>query len=236
VRGVRPSPSTTRRQRRIHGSWDGSRSRDRSRRRRPKKKARKPASKPRTPEREEIPLDETTAAIIERQFEAFRAKFGRDPEGDEPIFFDPDCDVPAPFMPSKLEEETVRAMKAAGIHPKFIHAFRRTGRVISEDNLDKLSPEAIDEWNEAIEEYREWQAMAEEALRSGAHPAIAYAIGKTGKLAPENVELSQDGTHAVASGEDADWLEAFNEFVELHPETVTEEFTGGAVPGKDRVH
>jgi len=201
-----------------------------------KKKARKPASKARTSEWEDVPLDDTTAATIEHQLAAFRAKFGRDPEGDEPIFFDPDCDVPAPFMPSKLEEETVHAMKAAGIHPKFIHAFRRTGRVISEDNLDKLSPEAIDEWNEAIEEYFEWQAMAEEALRSGAQPAIAYAIGKTGKLAPENVELSQDGTHAVANGVDADWLEAFNEYAELHPETVTEEFMGGAVPGTDRVH
>ena len=201
-----------------------------------KKKARKPASKPRAPEREEIPLDETTAAIIQQQLEAFRAKFGRDPEGDEPIFFDPNCDVPAPLMPEKMEEETVRAMEAAGIAPELIHAYRRTGRIVTEDNQHKLSPEAIDEWNEAIEEYFEWQAMAKEALRSGAHPAIAYAIGRTGKLAPENVELSQDGTQAVASGVDAEWLEAFNESAELHPETVTEEFMGGVVPGKDRVH
>jgi hypothetical protein len=45
--------------------------------------------------------------------------------------------------------------------------------------LDKLSPEELDEWNAAIEEYFEWQAMAEEAQRSGTHPAAVYAIGKT---------------------------------------------------------
>jgi hypothetical protein len=201
-----------------------------------KKKERKPATQARDAQYEEVPIDEQTAALIQEQLQAFRAKFGRDPEGDEPVFFDPDCDVPAPLMPEKMEEETVRAMAAAGIAPEFIHAYHRTGRIVTEDNQDKLSPEAIAEWNAAVEEYFEWQDMAEEALRSGAHPAIGYAIGKTGKLAPENVELSQDGTHAVASGVDADWLEAFAEYAELHPETVTEEFMGGAVPGKDRVH
>lgn len=169
-----------------------------------KKKARKPAAQSRDAQCEVVPLDEQTAALIQEQLQAFRAKFGRDPEGDEPVFFDPDCDVPAALMPEKMEEETVQAMEAAGIAPELvIHAYRRTGRIVTEDNQHKLSPEAIDEWNEAVEEYFEWQAMAKEALRSGAHPAIAYAIEKTGKIAPENVGLSQDGTHAVASGVDA---------------------------------
>lgn len=98
------------------------------------------------------------------------------------------------------------------------------------------SAEAIYEWNAAVEEYFEWQAMAGEALRSGAHPAIAYAIGRTGKLTSENVELTPDSTHAIASGEDADWLEAFNEYAKKHPETVASEFLRGRGPGRERLH
>ncbi len=200
-----------------------------------KKKARKAPAKPRSADSERIPLDEMTAALIREQLEAFRAKFGRDPEGDEPVFFDPNCDVPAPLMPEKMEEETVRAMETAGIAPQLIHAYRRTGRLVTEQNQHLLSAEAIDEWNEAVEEYFEWQAMAEEALRSGAHPAIAYAIGRTGKVMPEDVELTPDGAHAIASGEDADWIEAFNEYTAKHPETMTSEFLCGRVPQRERL-
>jgi len=201
-----------------------------------KKKPRKAAAKPRSADGERIPLDEMTAALMREQLEAFRAKFGRDPQGDEPVFFDPNCDVPTPLMPEKMEEDTVRAMETAGIAPQIIHAYRRTGRLVTEQNQHLLSAEAIDEWNAAVEEYFEWQAMAEEALRSGAHPAIAYAIGRTGKVMPENVELTPDGTHAIASDEDADWLEAFNEYTEKHPETMTGEFLRGRDPGRDHLH
>lgn len=201
-----------------------------------KKKPRKAPAKPRSADSEEIPLDEMTAALMREQLEAFRAKFGRDPEGDEPVFFDPNCDVPTPLMPEKMEEDTVRAMETAGISPQIIHAYRRTGRLVTEQNQHLLSAEAIDEWNAAVEEYFEWQEMAEEALRSGAHPAIAYAIGRTGKVMPENVELTPDGTAAIASGEDADWLEALNEYAAKHPETMTGEFLRGRDPGRERLH
>jgi hypothetical protein len=201
-----------------------------------KKKPHRPPATPRSADSEEIPLDETTAALIREQLEAFRAKFGRDPEGDEPVFFDLNCDVPAPLMPEKMEEETVRAMETAGIAPQLIHAYRRTGRLVTEQNQHKLSAEAIDAWNAAVEEYFEWQAMAEEALRSGAHPAIAYAIGRTGKVMPENVELTPDGTHAIASDEDADGIESFNEYAERHPETMASEFLRGRDPGRERLH
>jgi hypothetical protein len=200
-----------------------------------KKKPRKAPTQARGDDRA-VPMDDATAAVIQEQLEAFRAKFGRDPEGDEPIFFDPNCDVPAPLMPEKMEEEMVRAMESSGIAPQLIHAYRRTGRLVTEQNQDLLPAEEIEEWNAAVEEYHAWQAMAEEALRSGAHPAIAYAIGRTGKVMPENVELTPDGTHAIASGDDADWLEAFNEYAEKHPETMAGEFVRGRDVGRESLH
>ncbi len=200
-----------------------------------KKKPRKAPTQARVGDRE-VPMDDATAALIQEQLEVFRAKFGRDPEGDEPIFFDPNCDVPAPLMPEKMEEEMVRAMESSGIAPQLIHAYRRTGRLVTEQNQNLLPAEAMDEWNAAVEEYHAWQAMAEEALRSGAHPAIAYAIGRTGRVLREDVELTADGAHAIASGEDADWIEAFNEYAGKHPETMTEEFWRGRRVGRERLH
>jgi len=47
-------------------------------------------------------LDE---AII-RQVESFKEKFGREPGPDDPLFFDPDCDVPIPLSELKLRKVT----------------------------------------------------------------------------------------------------------------------------------
>ena len=41
-----------------------------------------------------IPLSPEALEAIERQLEAFRRKFGRDPNDNDPILFDPDADDP----------------------------------------------------------------------------------------------------------------------------------------------
>ncbi len=71
-----------------------------------KKKPRKALTPARGRDRD-VPMDDQTAAVIQEQLEAFRAKFGRDPEGDEPIFFDPSCDVPTPLNPETMQAEMV---------------------------------------------------------------------------------------------------------------------------------
>jgi hypothetical protein len=48
-------------------------------------------------QRTTLHVDEKTREILERQRQAFRAKFGRDPGPNDPIFFDPDCDEPRSF-------------------------------------------------------------------------------------------------------------------------------------------
>jgi hypothetical protein len=41
----------------------------------------------------------------------------------------------------------------AGIDPAFAHAFRKTGRLLTEKNVGSLTPAELAEWNEAIDEY-----------------------------------------------------------------------------------
>jgi hypothetical protein len=64
-----------------------------------------------------VKLNAESMAIVERQLQAFREKFGREPGPDDPLFFDPDADTPQPFSLERSIEESARAMVAAGIRP-----------------------------------------------------------------------------------------------------------------------
>jgi hypothetical protein len=93
---------------------------------------------------------------MERQLERFRQKFGRDAGPNDPIFFDPNSDVPKPFTLSQRQEVTekiVAAMEKAGISPADIYAYRKTGILLTEDNRDKWSQSDIREYEDAYEEY-----------------------------------------------------------------------------------
>jgi hypothetical protein len=115
-----------------------------------------------------IPVDEDLAALIREQREAFRRKFGRHPGPDEPLFFDPDEDLPQPISDGNHEplvEEMAALMEEAGIHPARVHAFRKTGRMVTEENRPLLSCAEWKEWESALREHgrrtdRENQAVA----------------------------------------------------------------------------
>lgn len=113
------------------------------------KKTKKPADTGRT-----IEFDDETAAALREQFSAFERRFGRAPGPDDPLFFDPDLDVPTPITPVKAEAEIVGAMRAAGADPAFIYAYQQTGLILTEMNLDKVSEADRAEWDEAIDRYR----------------------------------------------------------------------------------
>ncbi len=53
-------------------------------------------------------------AIMQQQ-KSFVEKFGREPGRDDPLFFDPDCDVPTPLTESKLRKELSEAARKAGL-------------------------------------------------------------------------------------------------------------------------
>jgi len=91
---------------------------------------------------------------IERQLAAFREKFGRDPNDDDPILFDPDADDPVPLSDEKYERMMIEAMTEVGISQAMIFAFKRTGRIVTETNKHLLTAEELREWYDAVDEYR----------------------------------------------------------------------------------
>jgi hypothetical protein len=107
-----------------------------------------------------IHLTPEMTQIIEAQIEAFRKKFQREPDPDDPIFFDPDADTPQPLTEAAITamfNEVLDAAKRAKLPPEEIYAIRKTGRMVTEKNKQLLSPEDIAEWNAALEEYRSLQ-------------------------------------------------------------------------------
>lgn len=52
---------------------------------------------------------------LKQQSEKFRAKFGRDPGPNDPVFFDPDCDTPTPITPDQFLNLFLKAANSAGV-------------------------------------------------------------------------------------------------------------------------
>jgi len=65
---------------------------------------------------------ELRQALLDQRI-AFVAKFGREPDPGEPIFFDPDKDVPTPLAPNKIHSNVVEAMLKAGFDESEVKAF-----------------------------------------------------------------------------------------------------------------
>lgn len=104
-----------------------------------------------------ISLDpEIADLVIREQTEAFRRKFGREVGPQDPLFFDPDADLPLPLSDENHEEmmeEMTAVMEESGVHPAHIYAFRKTGRMVSEENRERLSAADLQEWHSALREY-----------------------------------------------------------------------------------
>jgi hypothetical protein len=91
----------------------------------------------RTSEEGEIPLHDET------RVQDFRETFGREPGPQDRLFWD---------EPEHLEHRLSQAMREAGLPPCFIYAFEKTGRLVSEENVDLISQEDLDEWQAAVAE------------------------------------------------------------------------------------
>ena len=98
-------------------------------------------------------LAEAAKPLLKKQIALFRKKFGREPEPDEPLFFDPVAAVPRRLQLEPTEAVIVRAMKEANIHPRLIYAFEKTGRLLSASTLKKLPKADQAEWHAALAEY-----------------------------------------------------------------------------------
>jgi hypothetical protein len=103
----------------------------------------------------DVPIDEELPEALQEHREAFIAKFGREPGPDDPLIFDPDASTPQPLDLEVVERDLTTAMVAAGIDPAVIYASTRNGLIVTEENWEQVPQEAVDEWESAIEEYRE---------------------------------------------------------------------------------
>lgn len=54
---------------------------------------------------------------------------------------------------SAVTDALVTAMESIGVQPALVHAFRQTGMIVSEDNLDLWTPAELERWSRAVEEY-----------------------------------------------------------------------------------
>jgi hypothetical protein len=105
------------------------------------------------PDGKAAPINEEVGEALNTQFEAFKKKFGRYPSGDDPIFFDPDADVPIPIDSDFVADEVARAMRSAGIDEKRIYATRKTGLMPTDENLHLWSEKDHADWKAALDEY-----------------------------------------------------------------------------------
>jgi integrase len=106
----------------------------------------------------QVPLDRETVKLLQEQIARFKEKFGREPGPDDPVFFDPEADIPRPLSDRQMQQAEQNLHEAAlkvGINPALVYAMRKTGRIVTTRNRQFLSDEELEEWNNAIDEYHE---------------------------------------------------------------------------------
>jgi hypothetical protein len=176
-------------------------------------------------------LSREEAAIFEVQRQRFIDKFGRQPNPDEPIFFDEEADTPQVPSESVHGEQwaaMVEMIRAAGAPPDVLHAMCRTERIITSSrwfvipgvptNEHHMTLADLEQWEAAMHEWRIWQERANKAEAEGEHAAFVYATRHSGLRAPLREEISGFAGNTVsASGATADWMEAVHEWMTEHP-------------------
>ncbi|MEO8839967.1 MAG: SEC-C domain-containing protein [Kofleriaceae bacterium] len=54
-----------------------------------------------------------------------------------------------------LKADTITALRASGVAPEFVYAYERTGLIVVSTYRDRFSAADLDEWDDAVAEYRE---------------------------------------------------------------------------------
>jgi SEC-C motif len=94
-----------------------------------------------------VPITEELAEVLQQVRQAFIDKHGREPEPDELLLTD------LPHL-EHLEAMLAGEMEKAGLDPAYIHAFEKTGLLVSEENRHLIPEKDLDQWEAAVEEYR----------------------------------------------------------------------------------
>ena len=93
-----------------------------------------------------VSVPEELMEMVNIQRQKFIEKFGRNPGLGDKLFFD------APPL-EHVEHAIAQAMKKVGVDPAIIHAFEKTGLIVTDANKHLLKGADLEEWNAAIEEF-----------------------------------------------------------------------------------
>jgi hypothetical protein len=69
-----------------------------------------------------------TLQVFRMRYRAFFDRFGRDPEPDEPLFFDPAQEQPVAPEPAVIRSQVLTAASAAGVDGNLVLSFMRLDR------------------------------------------------------------------------------------------------------------
>jgi hypothetical protein len=72
-----------------------------------------------------VPMTPRVHEALLDQRKAFIDKFGREPGPDDPVFFDPDKDVPTPIGAERMSADLEKALRDSGIDPEKAEAIRK---------------------------------------------------------------------------------------------------------------
>jgi hypothetical protein len=89
----------------------------------PKSRRRKKIQKPLL--RGVVPMTPRVQEALLDQRKAFIDKFGREPGPGDPVFFDPDKDVPTPIGVDRMSADLEKTLRDSSIDPAKAEAFRK---------------------------------------------------------------------------------------------------------------
>ena len=89
-------------------------------------KSRRRKKKPQTAlPRGVVPMTPRVHDALIEQRKAFTEKFGREPGPGDPVFFDPDKDVPTPIDADRLDADLEKVLRESGIDPAKADTIRK---------------------------------------------------------------------------------------------------------------
>lgn len=97
------------------------------------------------------------AEHLARLREAFRAKFGREPGPDDPVFFDPEADDPRRFGLEKAGElwsGLARRLAERGEDPVYALAAAEVGYMVTDRNRHLLTAHEVEAFLDAAESHQ----------------------------------------------------------------------------------
>jgi hypothetical protein len=107
------------------------------------------------PPKRPLRLTPDAMRIVDDLRARFHQKFERPLGPGDPLFFDAVADAVDPADQPRFDAMLISAMAAVGVDPAIIAAYRRTGRLLTEQNIGEWSRQERRWWRAMIEGYRD---------------------------------------------------------------------------------